>query len=250
VKRLAVEISYRGTHFHGWQIQPNGVTVQGTIEDCFFKLLGQKRHSIVGCGRTDAGVHASQYFFHVDVEESTDIEFLEHKLNRMIGHEIVIKNIREVKRGWHARFDARKRTYRYYIHTAKDPFSRDKSVLIYTAIDFDKMNDACQYLLGKQDFTSLSKLHTEVKSNVCNITVAKWVQIDETHFYFEISADRFLRNMVRATVGTMLDIGYGKMEPSEMKVILGKMDREEAGMSAPAEGLFLCGVEYACGTLR
>lgn len=244
VKRLAVEIAYRGTTFHGWQIQPNGVTVQSTIEDCFYKLLGQKDHPIVGCGRTDAGVHASQYFFHVDVAEDTDLENLEYKLNRMVRDEIVIKNIKVVAPNWHARFDAKKRTYRYFIHTDKDPFAQDKSVLIRADIDLAKMNEACQYLLGKQDFTSLSKLHTSAKTNICTVTEAKWVQVDESHYYFEISADRFLRNMVRATVGTLLNIGYGKMEPIAMKVILDKKDREEAGMSAPAQGLFLSGVEY------
>jgi tRNA pseudouridine38-40 synthase len=244
VKRLSVKIAYRGTNFHGWQKQPNGVTVQSTIEECFFRLMGQKEHGIVGCGRTDAGVHASEYFFHVDVPNETDIKILHYKLNSMVGDDIVIQGIKEVSADWHARFGATKRTYRYFIHTEKDPFILDRSVFIRSEIDIDKMNEACQYILGKQDFTSLSKLHTDVKTNICDVTTAKWVKVDASNYYFEISADRFLRNMVRATVGTLLEIGYGKKEPSEMKVILSKMDRQEASMSAPGQGLFLFGVEY------
>ncbi len=244
MKRLSVKIAYRGTNFHGWQKQPNGVTVQSTIEECFFRLLGQKEYGIVGCGRTDAGVHASEYFFHVDVPNETDIEILHYKLNRMVGDDIVILGTKEVSVDWHARFGATKRTYRYYIHTEKDPFILDRSVFIRSKIDLDKMNEACQYILGKQDFTSLSKLHTDVKTNICEVNAAKWVKVDTSNYYFEISADRFLRNMVRATVGTLLEIGYGKKEPSDMKFILDKMDRQEASMSAPGQGLFLFGVEY------
>jgi tRNA pseudouridine38-40 synthase len=244
VKRLAVQIAYRGTTFHGWQRQPREVSVQSTIEDCLYKLLGQKEHPIVGCGRTDTGVHASDYFFHVDIADDVEVDSLRYKLDRMVGDQILIKSIKEVAKDWHARFDARLRTYRYFIHTAKDPFVLDKSLYVHVPVDFDKMNEACQYLLGKQDFTSLSKLHTDVKTNICDVSIARWVQIDETHYYFEISADRFLRNMVRATVGTLLDIGNGKMEPAEMKTILEKMDRGAASMSAAAWGLFLFRVEY------
>lgn len=244
MKRISVEIAYRGTKFHGWQRQPKQVSVQSTIEECLYKLLGQQEHPIVGCGRTDAGVHASTYFFHVDIPKETELDQLAYKLNRMVGEEIVIKNIQEVAKDWHARFDARKRTYRYYIHTEKNPFAQDKSVHVRSICDFDKMNEACKHLIGKQDFTSLSKLHTDVKTNICAVTLAHWVKVDDTNYYFEISADRFLRNMVRATVGTLLEIGYGKMEPDDMKTILEKMDRQEASMSAPAHGLFLFGVEY------
>ena len=244
MKRIAVQIAYRGTTFHGWQRQPRQVSVQSTIEDCLFKLLGQKEHPIVGCGRTDSGVHASDYFFHVDISEEIELEILQYKLNRMVGEEIVIKGMKEVEPDWHARFDATRRTYRYFIHTSKDPFVQDRSVYIHATLDFDKMNEACQYLIGKQDFTSLSKLHTDVKTNICDVSEAKWVQADENNYYFEISADRFLRNMVRATVGTLLDIGYGKMPPSEMKTILAKMDRGAASMSAPGQGLFLFAIEY------
>ena len=244
MKRLAVEIAYRGTHFHGWQIQPNGVTVQSTIEDCLYKLLGQKKHGIVGCGRTDAGVHASDYFFHVDVPQETDIEALAYKLNRMVGDEIVIKNVAEVAADWHARFDAKQRTYRYFIHLEKDPFIMDRSVFVHQTLDFKAMNEACKHLLGKQDFTSLSKLHTDVKTNLCHVTEAKWTQVDETHFYFEISADRFLRNMVRATVGTLMDIGSGKLQSKDMQSILEAKDRGQASMSSPAQGLFLYKIVY------
>ncbi|MGJ8660976.1 MAG: tRNA pseudouridine(38-40) synthase TruA [Bacteroidota bacterium] len=245
MKRIAVRIAYRGTTFHGWQRQPNEISVQETIEDNLFKLLGKKeKYPIVGCGRTDTGVHASEYFFHTDVPDDSDLQDLGYKLNRMVGSEIVIKEINEVDSNWHARFDAKKRTYRYFIHTEKDPFITDESVFIPGPLDFEKMTEACPFLLGKQDFTSLSKLHTDVKTNICTITEAKWVQMNATRFYFEISADRFLRNMVRATVGTLLEIGQAKMEPSEMKIILEKMDRGAASQSAPGQGLFLCKIEY------
>jgi len=244
VKRIAVKIAYRGTNFHGWQRQPNEISVQEVIENNLYKLLGQKEHPIVGCGRTDTGVHASEYFFHVDIPDEIVLQDLGHKLNRMVGSEIVIKELKEVPTGWHARFDAKKRTYRYFIHREKDPFITDESVFVPGQLDFDRMNEACHYLFGKQDFTSLSKLHTDVKTNICTVTEAKWVQMNETRFYFEISADRFLRNMVRATVGTLLEIGQGKIAPSDMKTILEKMDRGAASMSAPGQGLFLCGVEY------
>jgi tRNA pseudouridine38-40 synthase len=245
VKRIAVKIAYRGTTFHGWQRQPKEISVQEILEESLFKLFGKKeKYPIVGCGRTDTGVHASEYYFHVDLPSDANLADLDYKLNRMVGSEIVIKEVKEVAPDWHARFDATKRTYRYFIHREKDPFITDESVYIPGPLDFEKMNEACPYLLGKQDFTSLSKLHTDVKTNICTVTEAKWVQMNETRYYFEISADRFLRNMVRATVGTLLEIGQGKMPPSEMKVILEKMDRSAAAMSAPGQGLFLCGVEY------
>lgn len=244
MKRIAVQIAYRGTTFHGWQRQLRQVSVQSTIEDCLFKLLGQKEHPIVGCGRTDSGVHASDYFFHVDISEEIELEILQYKLNRMVGEEIVIKGMKEVEPDWHARFDARQRTYRYFIHTTKNPFLQDSSLYIHVPLDFDNMQAACAHLLGKQDFTSFSKLHTDVKTNFCTVNEAKWVKMEENRYYFEISADRFLRNMVRATVGTLLEIGYGKLEPSALKSILEQKDRGAAAMSAPAQGLFLCKVEY------
>lgn len=244
MKRIAVKIAYRGTNFHGWQRQPNEISVQEVIENNLFKLLGQKAHPIVGCGRTDTGVHASEYFFHVDIPVETILQDLGHKLNRMVGSEIVIKELKHVTVDWHARFDAKKRTYRYFIHREKDPFITDESVFVPGLLDVERMNIACQHLIGLKDFTSLSKLHTDVKTNICTVTDAKWVQMTETRFYFEISADRFLRNMVRATVGTLLEIGQGKIEPADLKTILEKMDRGAASMSAPGQGLFLCGVEY------
>ena len=245
MKRIAVKIAYRGTTFHGWQRQPREISVQETIEENLFKLLGKKeKYPIVGCGRTDTGVHASEYFFHFDIPVETDLQDLAYKLNRMVGSEIVIKEMHEVAPDWHARFDAKRRTYRYFIHREKDPFITDESVYVPGPLDFNKMTEACQYLIGKQDFTSLSKLHTDVKTNICNVSEAKWIQLTETRYYFEISADRFLRNMVRATVGTLLEIGQSKIQSTEMKVILEKMDRGAASQSAPGQGLFLFRIEY------
>lgn len=244
MKRFCFRISYNGTHYFGWQRQPREVSVQEVIEDCFYKILSKIETTIFGCGRTDTGVHANEYFFHVDLPDATLIDDLIYRLNRMLPKGVAIKSARVVASDFHARYDARNRTYRYYIHTTKDPFLSEMSCELRTKFSIEKMNEACQYLIGKKDFTSLSKIPTEVKSTICEVRKAQWVQIDDYRFYFEISADRFLRNMVRATVGTLLEIGHGKMQPSDMQVVLDKMDRSAAAVSVPAQGLFLWKIDY------
>lgn len=244
MNRYAFELSYDGTDFFGWQIQPNQISVQESIEECLTKLNSNNPLSIVGCGRTDTGVHAHHYVIHFDFPEIKNVEQFIYKLNKMLPESIAIQSGKQVDVEFHARFGATQRTYRYFIHQQKDPFKDRFSHYLQLPLDVEKMNEAAKLLLGEQDFTSLSKLHTDVKTNICTITKAQWIKDSQNTIYFEISADRFLRNMVRATVGTLLDVGLGKIQPQEVKAILDKKDRGEAGTSVPAKGLFLWKIEY------
>lgn len=240
--RYAIELAYRGTNYHGWQIQPNASSVQQEIERRLTQLMGGFSTSVVGCGRTDTGVHASYFVLHFDSEKEFVCSELKYKLNKMLPTDIAVFHVQAVSADFHARFSALSRTYRYFVHREKNAFALD-SLLLTREVDFNKMNEAAKHLLGKQDFTSLSKLHTDVKTNICSVTEAKWIQKDE-NWYFEITADRFLRNMVRATVGTLLDVGYGVLAPEEVRTILDAKDRSEAKLSVPAEGLFLTDIIY------
>lgn len=243
MKRYFLQLAYDGSQFFGWQIQPEQISVQETIEQCLSKLHSNEEVKIIGCGRTDTGVHAHDYFAHVDLPE-TKTEQLTFKLNKMLPDSIAIKSVFEVEADKHARFDATERVYRYFVHTQKDPFLADRSLLVNQSLNFDAMNNAAEKMIGKKDFTSFSKLHTDVKTNICDVRSAKWVQTSESTYYFEISADRFLRNMVRATVGTLLDVGMGKLQPSDIDRILADMDRQAASKSAAAHGLFLWEIKY------
>lgn len=242
--RYKFELSYNGKPYFGWQRQPNQISVQEEIENALYKLNHNREIPIVGCGRTDTGVHANQYVLHVDFEAEFYNSDLKFKLNRMLPESISIKNIEAVSAGFHARFDAKSRTYRYFIHQSKDPFNTDFSLYHPAGLDFEAMNKAAEYLVGKKDFTSLSKLHTDVKTNICDVSLAKWTILNENQSYFEITADRFLRNMVRATVGTLLEVGTSRIEPSEVDKILIKKDRQAAKMSVPGHALFLWEILY------
>ena len=244
MQRYFIELSYNGRDFHGWQIQPNAVTIQEVIEECLSKLHSNETKKVVGCGRTDTGVHAKHYALHVDLETLTSSEKFVFTLNRMLPESISIHSIYPVADDLHARFSATARTYRYYIHQKKDSFLHEQSWFLPTLLDFERMNKAAGKLLGKQDFTSLSKLHTDVKTNICTVTSAKWVNLDPNRAYFEITADRFLRNMVRATVGTLLNVGMGKTTPQSIRTILDAQDRQAASVSVPAHGLFLWKITY------
>jgi len=243
MKRYFIELSYKGTDFFGWQRQLNQNSVQQEIEDALSKMNSNEPISVVGCGRTDTGVHAKQYFLHVDLPGLDSIEKSLFKLNRMLPETIVIHNIQEVSDKKHARFDATKRTYRYFIHHKKDAFINETSWHFPQNLNYPLMNEAAQLLLGKRDFTSFSKLHTDVKTNICTVYNAEWVEKDG-NYYFEIAADRFLRNMVRATVGTLIDIGTGKISSEKLIEILDAKDRQAASHSVPAHGLFLWSIEY------
>ena len=244
MSRFSIELAYNGSEFFGWQIQPKQISVQETIEKTLSKLFDAQNIDIVGCGRTDTGVHAKHYIAHVDLPEKWDEEVLTYKVNRILPSSIVIYRIQKVANDFHARFNASSRTYRYFIHTQKDPFINGASLYFTKDIDIAKMNEACQFLLGKQDFTSFSKLHTDVFTNICDVKFAKWTKTTENTLYFEITADRFLRNMVRAIVGTLLEVGEGKIAPEDVQTIITKKDRGEAKMSVPAQGLFLWKIEY------
>ena len=244
LQRYAIELAYNGRDFFGWQIQPKQISVQETIELALSKLFDAQKVDIVGCGRTDTGVHAKHYIAHVDLPSKWEEDVLSYKLNRILPDSIVIYNIQKIDPDFHARFNAKARTYRYFIHTQKDPFIHGTSLYFTKEVDLEKMNEAGLLLLGKKDFTSFSKLHTDVFTNICTVSHAQWTRVNEHTIYFEIKADRFLRNMVRAIVGTLLEVGEGKIAPEDVKTIIAKNDRGEAKMSVPAHGLFLWKIEY------
>jgi len=244
VQRYFIELAYNGSDFFGWQRQPNEKSVQEVIETMLSRIHSNKEIKVVGCGRTDTGVHAHHFILHVDLPKIEDVEKFRFKLNRMLPESIAIHDVYEVEPEKHARFNATSRTYRYFIHHAKNPFKQKQSWYVPKPLDFEKMNEAAKHFIGKQDFTSLSKLHTDVKTNICNVVKANWVENSNGEAYFEITADRFLRNMVRASVGTLLEVGFGKIEPDDVRAILNAKDRQAASTSAPAHGLFLWKVEY------
>lgn len=242
--RYFIDISYRGAPFHGWQVQPGATTVQSVIEEALSRLTRQPV-GIVGAGRTDAGVNARQMIAHCDLPDSITVDSsFERSLNAMCGRDISINSIRTVAGDAHARFDATERTYRYFAHTVKDPFAGELSWQAPPSLDFEAMNRAADLILGRRDFTSFSKLHTDVKTNICDLRRAQWHRIDSSHFYFEISADRFLRNMVRAVVGTLVEVGRHKMSPEAIIDVINAADRCAAGTSMPAGPLFLWEVKY------
>ena len=244
MQRYFFTISFNGSDYFGWQRQPRQHSVQEEIENALGKIHSNRSVTVIGCGRTDSGVHAAHFVFHVDLPSITDPEKFLFKLNRMLPHSIVVHSFAAVSADSHARFDATRRTYRYFIHQQKNAFINETSCFVASKLDFEQMNAAAQHLLGTQDFTSLSKLHTDVKTNICTIYAAHWVY-DTDRPYFEITADRFLRNMVRATVGTLLDVGTGKISPDSLRAILAAKDRQAASTSVPAHGLFLWEVAYA-----
>ena len=239
--RFFIELSFNGNKFHGWQIQPNANTIQAELNKALSVIL-KDVILVVGAGRTDAGVHAKQMFAHFDFEGDFETEILLTKVNGFLPNDISVHQIFKVNDNTHARFDAVSRTYQYYITNEKNPFNKNV-YLYYQRLNVDAMNLACKYLLGKQDFTSFSKLHTQTYTNDCNVIIANWKQ-QRNELLFTIKADRFLRNMVRAIVGTLLEVGEGKMGPKRIKEIIAKKDRSEAGVSVPAHALFITKIEY------
>lgn len=241
--RYFVTLSYDGTAYHGWQIQPNGNSVQETLTRSLCTLL-RKEISIVGAGRTDAGVHALKMIAHFDAEHEIDRARLVDKLNRLLPPDIAVQSVRAVCDDAHARFSATARTYHYYVSTAKEPFNRHRVMRLFHTPDFERMNEAALRLFEYTDFTSFSKLHTDVATNNCRIMQAYWEQVGDNEWRFVIQADRFLRNMVRAVVGTLLEVGRGKMTVNEFCKVIEKQDRCSAGTSVPAHALFLVDVAY------
>lgn len=244
MNRYFIYLAYNGENYNGWQIQPNAPpSVQETIEKGLSTLL-RIPTSIVGAGRTDAGVHARQMFAHFDTEDIENVHQLTFKLNRILPKDIVIYNILKVRNDAHARFDATSRLYRYYITTAKDPFLYHLKYKIHGELDVKMMNACTNILFDYEDFTSFSKLHTDVKTNNCKIMQAGWEQSGDDYI-FTIKADRFLRNMVRSIVGTLLEAGRGKIDENGMREIIQAKDRGgAAGTSVPGHALFLEEIEY------
>lgn len=243
MQRYFIYLSYDGAGYHGWQVQPNGVSVQECLERALSTLL-RRETGVTGAGRTDAGVHAALMVAHFDAEQTLDASLMVDKLNRLLPPDIAIHSLRPVRGEAHARFDATSRMYRYYVTTAKEPFRRQYHLRLFHEPDFEEMNRAADVLKEYTDFTSFSKLHTDVKTNNCRVTEACWTQVDDVTWIFTIRADRFLRNMVRAIVGTLLDVGRGKLTVEGFRRIIEVKNRCRAGTSAPAQALFLSDITY------
>lgn len=243
MRRYFIYLAYNGENYFGWQTQPNGETVQEAIEKALSTLL-RTPISILGAGRTDSGVHAKSMIAHFDCDiDDLNIEELVFKLNNFLNRDIVIYNIIPVRNDAHARFDAIARTYKYYVTTKKDPFLHKLKYKVHGDLNLEMMNECANVLFDYIDFTSFSKLHSDVKTNNCTIMHAEWV-LEGDDYIFTIKANRFLRNMVRAIVGTLLLAGQGKLTPNDMRTIIEAKDRSKAGTSAPAHALFLEEVEY------
>lgn len=242
--RYFMRLAYHGAPFHGWQCQPGEVTVQSVIEDALSTVM-RREMKIVGAGRTDTGVNARMMVAHFDMEEPiADAARLVRNLNALVGKDIAIEEIYEVEPGKHARFDATSRTYHYYAVTQKSPFFYPLSWKAPEGLDFAKMNEAAALLLETSDFTSFAKLHTDAKTNICRVTRARWEQVGPDAWVFVITADRFLRNMVRAVVGTLVEVGRGKMSVEQFAAVIARKDRCAAGTSMPGHALFLWEVTY------
>ena len=241
--RYFITLAYDGTNFHGWQIQPNGNSVQEELQKALTTLLRQPT-PVVGAGRTDAGVHARKMVAHFDSDVAIDCQQLAYRLNRMVPRSMAVYDVREVGDDMHARFSATKRTYHYYVHTRKDPFLRHYSCELHFDLDFERMNKAAAILMEYSDFGAFCKSHSDVKTTICRVMAAEWHQTSNTEWYFEISADRFLRNMVRAVVGTLVDVGRGRLTLDEFRNVIEGRKRTAAGESMPANALFLEEVEY------
>lgn len=242
--RYFMQLSYRGAPFHGWQSQPGEVTVQLVLEDALSMIL-RRPMKITGAGRTDAGVNARMMVAHFDAGAPlSDPDGLVRKLNAVVGKDIAVQKIWEVAPDSHARFDAVSRTYHYYAVTEKTPFFYPLSWKAPATLDFEAMNRAAEILLETSDFTSFSKLHTDVKTNICRVSYARWERLGDHEWVFVITADRFLRNMVRAVVGTLVEVGRGKMSIERFREVIDRRDRCAAGTSMPGEALFLWEVKY------
>lgn len=243
MQRFFITLSYDGTCYHGWQIQPNGNSVQAELQKALSVLL-REDVQVVGAGRTDAGVHARMMVAHMDTAKIFDTANLVYKLNRMLPRDISVSGIRPVDGEMHARFSATSRTYHYYIHLSKDPFRRAYSCELHYALDFEAMNLAAAILLEHEDFAAFCKSNTDVKTTLCNVTEARWVRDTDHSWHFVITANRFLRNMVRAVVGTLIDVGRGRISIDDFRGIVEGRKRTGAGESMPGNALFLEEVKF------
>ncbi|HOY31133.1 MAG TPA: tRNA pseudouridine(38-40) synthase TruA [Bacteroidales bacterium] len=242
-QRYFIKLAFDGSHYHGWQQQPNALSIEHMVGEAVCTIL---RHnvSVTGCGRTDTGVHAREFYAHFDTEPIIENEEnTVYKLNGVLPDDIAIQRLIKVKPDAHARFSALRRTYQYFINANRSPFDNKYSYFYYKNLDIALMNETCLILKSFRNFSCFAKSHTQVKNFLCTIHEATWVNEDGRHI-FTITANRFLRNMVRAIVGTMLDVGTHKISPEDFRTIIEKGTRSDAGMSVPAKGLFLTAVEY------
>ncbi len=246
MQRYFIYLCYDGTRYHGWQIQPNGISVQEELQSCLSVLL-RKPVEITGAGRTDAGVHARLMVAHFDVEDVSDEAQLTYRLNRMLPRDIAVSRIEKVAGDLHARFSATSRTYHYFIHIGRDPFLRHYSLEMPYQLDFNRMNEAARLLLEVKDFEAFCKAGTDAKTTLCDVTQARWELMEDgdvKRWRFVITANRFLRNMVRAVVGTLVDVGRGKISMEEFRQVIASGNRSNAGESMPGNALFLWDIQY------
>ena len=240
--RYFLDISYNGTAYHGWQEQTNAISIQEMINNALSLIL-RRETKCVASGRTDTGVHALQQVVHFDVDKALNKAEFQYQLNAVLPDDIAVNTTREVQEGAHARFDAMKRSYRYFMHSRKNPFKKETSYFFPHHIDLGQIAQGCKIFEQWTDFESFSKVKTDVTNFNCQIFEARWEEV-ENGYIFCVSANRFLRGMVRAMVGTLLDIGTGKRTPDQLKLVLEQRDRKAAGRSVPPQGLFLSAVEY------
>lgn len=241
--RYFITLSFDGTAYHGWQIQPHSVSVQEELQKALSTLL-RMPVEVVGAGRTDTGVHARKMVSHFDINAELDCQQLVYKLNKLLPRDIAVQHVEQVSDDMHARFSAKSRTYHYYVHLGKNPFLRSYSWQLYGNLDFELMNKAAVVLMEYMDFTSFSKVNTDTKTNDCTITEAHWDRVGEGQWRFTITANRFLRNMVRAIVGTLMEVGRGRMTIEQLRQVIEAKDRCRAGDSVPGNALFLVDVKY------
>lgn len=241
--RYFITLSFDGTAYHGWQIQPHNVSVQEELQKALTTLL-RMPVEVVGAGRTDTGVHARKMVSHFDINAELDCQQLVYKLNKLLPRDIAVQHVEQVSDDMHARFSAKSRTYHYYVHLGKNPFLRSYSWQLYGNPDFELMNKAAVVLMEYMDFTSFSKVNTDTKTNDCTITEAHWDRVGEGQWRFTITANRFLRNMVRAIVGTLMEVGRGRMTIEQLRQVIEAKDRCRAGDSVPGNALFLVDVKY------
>lgn len=247
--RYFLELSYNGTAYHGWQIQRNQLSVQEKIELCLALVLKEKI-SLTGCGRTDTGVHAKQYFAHFESPKTITFD-LTHKLNTMLPGDIAIRRHFPVSEKFHARFDATERTYKYFIHFRKDPFLQDRSFFLkQIRPDFHLMNETAKMLVGEHDFSTFEKKGSDNETSLCRVTAAKWEKVNENEWVFTITANRFLRNMVRSITGALLSVGTGRILPDELKQLFSAGELIKNNIAVPAAGLFLWHISYPFEEMR
>lgn len=240
--RYLLQLAYKGTNYHGWQKQHNANSVQSVLDEKLGLLLGETIETL-GCGRTDTGVHARDFYAHFDSEQQLQPSHIVYKLNKMLPGDIAVYGLYHVPEDFNARFDAVYREYEYWIARDKDPFLTDGAWYQYGQLDIDAMNEAARLMIGKKDFECFSKVHTQVNNFICDVMYARW-EIKSNRLVFTIRANRFLRNMVRAIVGTLIDVGRGRLTSDDVKNILASKDRCEAGQSVPAHGLYLTRIGY------